>query len=111
MVEMVERHRLLRAAFAATLIAGLGFAGHAVWRIAGHVTGGTEPRVEDWMTARHVVRAFGLPADALAPVFGGTAGRPLPYGPLRDLAAARGETPEALVADVQAQVDALGDGP
>jgi hypothetical protein len=111
MAETGERVPVLRAAFLLTLIAGLGFAAHAGWRIVEHARGGFEARIEDWMSARHVIRVFGLPEDSLAPVLGGTAGSPLPYGPLRDLAAAQGKPPEALVAEVQAQVDALGDGP
>lgn len=99
------------AAFALALVLGLCFAADAAWRMVRHIQHGTEARVEDWMTARHVVNVFGLPADQLAPLVGGTAGQALPPGTLRDLAATRGETSEALVAGVQAQVDALGDGP
>lgn len=111
MAETRGREPVLRTIFALTLLGGLAFAADAGWRIAGHLAGTDAPRVEDWMSARHVARIFGLPEAALAPVLGGIAGAPLPYGPLRDLAAAQGTTPEALVAEVQAQVDALGDGP
>jgi hypothetical protein len=102
---------VLRAAFLVALVAGLGFAAHAGWRIAGQSGAGAEAQVEDWMSARHVVRVFGLSADTLAPLVGGEAGRPLPYGPLRDLAAEQGKTPGAMVAEVQALLDARADGP
>ncbi len=108
MSDTTEHHPVQRVAFVVTLVAGLGFAAHAGWRIAqGHETA----RVEDWMSARHVAHTFGLSADTLVPLVGGAAGDPLPYGPLRDLAAAQGKPSAALVAEVQAQVDALSDGP
>jgi hypothetical protein len=108
MSDTTEQHPVQRVVFVATLVAGLCFAAHAGWRIAqGHETA----RVEDWMSARHVAHVFGLPTDVLVPLVGGPSGGPLPYGPLRDLAAAQGKPSAALVAEVQAQVDALSDGP
>ncbi len=109
MAQNAERHHLMRAAFVVTLLAGVGFAAHAVWRITLHAPDNGGMRVEDWMSARHVTRVFALPADELAPLVGGAAGAPLPPGPLRDLAAAQGLSPEALVAQVQARIDARGD--
>lgn len=105
-----RRSPLAVAGFALSLLLGLGFAGEALWRIAGHVRDGFERRVEDWMSPRHVVAVFGLPEAALAPILKIAPGA-LPFASIRDLALASGRSPEAVTAEVQAQVDALGDGP
>ena len=110
MSETPGRDLLLVAGFALALALGLGFALDAAWRFAGHVTGGFDSRVEDWMSPRHVMSVYGLPATALAPILRFPPGD-VPFASIRDLAVASGRTPEAVVAEVQAQVDALGDGP
>ena len=97
-----QKHPVLLGILAVTFALGLLFLAHFVWMVTTRL--GAEPRVEDWMTPRHVVHAFGVPEAAIAPLLGTPPG-PLPFASLRDLATAQDKTPEALVAEVQAQVD------
>ena len=95
-----DRAPLLKRAFLLALLLGLGFGAHAAWVV---FTRFEAPRVEDWMTPRHVMQVFDLPRDDLAPVLG--LQDDTPFRTLRDLAADRGVAADALVAQVQALVD------
>jgi hypothetical protein len=101
---------LLIAGFALSLSFGLGFALDAAWRISGHLAGGFDRRVEDWMTPRHVSAVFGVPEAKLAPILKLAPGD-MPFASIRDLAMAAGRAPEVVRAEVQAAVDAARGGP
>jgi hypothetical protein len=91
----------LKLAFLLCLGLGLGFGAHATWRIASG-TGFAPDPMADWMTPAHVSAVFGIPPEHVAEVLGITGA--LPFASLRDLAAERGETSDALIARLQAEL-------
>lgn len=109
MAAQANRHPVLTGIFLLLLAIGLGFAAHAVWMIPTRLMDGSPPRVEGWMTPRHVMAVFNLPRNDLAPILG-LADDDTPFATLNDLAAARGIPPDTLLAQVQAAADRAGAG-
>ena len=91
----------LKLAFLLCLGLGLGLGVQATWRIASG-TGFAPDPMADWMTPAHVSAVFGIPQARVAEVLGITGS--LPFASLRVLAAERGETSDALIARLQAEV-------
>lgn len=91
----------LKLAFVLCLGLGLGLGAHAVWRIASGSAVAPDP-MADWMTPAHVSAVFGIPPERVAVVLGIEGD--LPFASLRDLAAAQGESSDALIARLQAEV-------
>jgi hypothetical protein len=110
MTEKTGRDPVLTGIMLLLLALGTGFGTHAVWMASTRLLAGGPGQVEGWMTPRHVISAFGLPRDDLAPVLG-LAGDDTPFATLNDLAAARGIPADALLAQVQAAVDRAGAQP
>lgn len=99
-----RRHLFLRAAFVLAVVVCAAFAlraGLSAWTLA-RAQG--EP-VAAWMTPRLVVRAYGVAPEDLAAVLGLEQGS-APRRTLADIAAAQGRPAAALLAEVQALVDA-----
>lgn len=110
MTDHIRRHPVLTGAFFVLLAIGVGFGTHAVWHLSSQVIGSGPPRVEGWMTPRHVIRVFNLSRDDLAPILG-LAEDETPFASLDDLAAERGLSLAVLLGQVQDAVDTLGAGP
>ena len=91
----------LKLAFLLLLGLGLGLGAHATWRLSTGTAFAPDP-MADWMTPAHVSAVFGIPPERVATVLGITG--TLPFTSLRDLAAERGESADALIARLQAEV-------
>ena len=109
MPDQTRRNPVLTGIFLGLCAIALGFGTHAVWVFSTRVLGSEAPQVEGWMTPRHVVRVFNLPADRLAPILGLTA-EEAPFTTLNDLAAERGLAPEVLLEQVQDAITQAGGG-
>jgi hypothetical protein len=109
MPDKTSRNPVLTGAFVLLLAIALGFGIHAVWTFSTRVLSAEAPRVEGWMTPRHVISVFNLPRDDLAPILG-LAEDDTPFATLNDLAAERGMAPDALLKQVQDAVDRAGTG-
>jgi len=109
MPDQTSRHPVLTGTFVLLLAIAIGFGTHAVWSFSTRVLSAEAPRVEGWMTPRHVIAVFNLPRDDLAPILG-LSEDDTPFATLNDLAAERGLAPEVLLQQVQDAVDQAGAG-
>ena len=109
MPDQTRRNPVLTGIFLWLCAIALGFGTHSVWLFSSRVLGSEAPQVEGWMTPRHVIRVFNLPADRLAPILGLTA-EEAPFTTLNDLAAERGLAPEVLLQQVQNAITQAGGG-
>ena len=109
MSDQTSRHPVLTGTFLVLLAIALGFGTHAVWMFSTRVLRSEAPRVEGWMTPRHVIAVFNLPRDDLAPILGLTEDD-TPFSTLNHLAAERGLPPKVLLRQVQDAIDRAGAG-
>jgi hypothetical protein len=109
MSDQTSRNPVLTGLFLVLCAIALGFGTHSVWLFSSRVLGSEAPQVEGWMTPRHVIRVFNLPADRLAAILGLT-GQDAPFTTLNDLAAERGLAPEVLLQQVQDAITQAGGG-
>lgn len=98
------RNRLLTFAFGLALVLVLAFGvrvatGWLGWR------GQSDPPLADWMPMGYVARSWDIPREVLAEALGIPPGS-APRRTLAQIAADRGETPEALIARIEAAIAA-----